>query len=127
MSHKENMKRLQELISAQTKGHEKTAVECVGRQLLGIARHEPASAELLVKDLEVSGMGIADAEKKIKEAADKNRTGNCGFVGWEEADTILRKFYGLPDRPEEGEGEAAPSEETASPADSGTIDLSDFF
>lgn len=69
MSHTENMERLQELISAQTKGHEKTAVECVGRQLLDIARHEPASAELLVKDLEVSGMGIAEAEKKIKEAA----------------------------------------------------------
>ena len=127
MSHTENMKRLQELISAQTKGHEKTAVECVSRQLLDIARHEPASAELLVKDLEVSGMGIADAEKKIKEAADKNWQGNCGFVGWEEADTILRKFYGLPDRPEEGEGEVAPTEETASPANSGTIDLSDFF
>lgn len=119
MSHTENMKRLQELISEQTKGHEKTAVECVGRQLLDIARHEPASAELLVKDLEVSGMGIADAEKKIKEAAYKNRQGNCGFVGWEETDTILRKFYGLPARPDEGE--------TASPADSGTIDLSDFF
>jgi hypothetical protein len=113
MSHTENMKRLQELISAQTKGHEKTAVECVGRQLLDIARHEPASAELLVKDLEVSGMGIADAEKKIKEAADKNRQGNCGFVGWEETDTILRKFYGLPDRPEEGEGEATSEEENA--------------
>lgn len=127
MSHTENMKRLQELISEQTKGHEKTAVECVGRQLLDIARHEPASAELLVKDLEVSGMGIADAEKKIKEAADKNRKGNCGFVGWEEDDTILRKFYGLPDRPEEGEGEVAPTEETASPADSGTINLRDFF
>lgn len=127
MSHTENMKRLQELITAQTKGHEKTAVECVGRQLLDIARHEPASAELLVKDLEVSGMGIADAEKKIKEVADKNRQGNCGFVGWEEADAILRKFYGLPDRPEEGEGETEPAEDTASPADSGTIDLSDFF
>lgn len=127
MSHTENMKRLQELISAQTKGHEKTAVECVGRQLLDIARHEPASAELLVKDLEVSGMGIADAEKKIKEAANKNRKDNCGFVGWEEADAILRKFYGLPARPEEGEGEVAPTEETDSPADSGTIDLADFF
>ena len=127
MSHTENMKRLQELISAQTKGREKTAVECVGRQLLDIARHEPASAELLVKDMEVSGKGIAEAEKKIKEAADKNRKGNCGFVGWEETDAILRKFYGLPARPEEGEGEAAPTEETASPADSGTIDLSDFF
>ena len=127
MSHTENMKRLQELIFAQTKGHEKTAVECVGRQLLGIARHEPASAELLVKDLEVSGMGIADAEKKIKEAANKNRQGNCGFVGWEEADTILRKFYSLHARPDEGDGWATSEEETASPADSGTTDLADFF
>ncbi len=127
MSHTENMKRLQELISAQTKGHEKTAVECVGKQLLGIARHEPASAELLVKDLEVSGMGIANAEKKIKEAADKNRQGNCGFVGWEEADAILRKFYGLPARPDEDEGEPDPAEEASSPKDSGTIDLAKFF
>lgn len=127
MSHTENMKRLQELIAEQTKGHEKTAVECVGKQLLGIARHEPASAELLVKDLEVSGMGIAEAEKKIKEAADKNKKDNCGFVGWEEADTILRKFYGLPARPDEDEGEPAPVEEVSSPKDSGTIDLREFF
>ncbi len=104
MSHNENMKKLEEIISNQTKGHEDTPVECVGQQLLDIARLEPESAEILVKNLEVGGMGIADAEKEIKKAADekhqKNK-GNGAAVSWREADGILRKFYGLPDMPSE--------------------------
>ena len=100
MRQNENMRLLEEIVSRQTKGHEDTTVECVGQQLLDIARNEPACAELLVKDLEVSGMGIVDAEKEIKKAADekhKKGKGNSVWISPIEAEGILRKFYGLPD------------------------------
>lgn len=69
-----------------------------GEQLKEIARSEPGSAELLAKDLAGKGMTIADAEKKIAELARKNRDGNCGCVSSEEAEDVLRAFYGLPQR-----------------------------
>ena len=97
MNHTENMERLGEMIDAQTKGHEGTAVEAVGQQLLDIAAADPACTEILVKDLEVEGMGIADAEGEIAKAAKTNRKGNVGFVSGKQAEDILRKFYGLPE------------------------------
>lgn len=99
MSHNENMKRLEEMISKQTEGHEGTPVEGVGYQLLDMARSHPAAAEILLKDLEVEGMGIADAEREIKKAADKKHKtvkGNSVWIGPKEAEAILSQFYGLP-------------------------------
>ena len=79
----------------------------VGCQLADMLRAEPELIELVEKDIEVSGMGIADCEKKIKELADKkhkeNKT-NFAFVSPTEAEEVIRKFYGLPER-----GKDAPS------------------
>lgn len=86
-----------------------------GEQLKEIARSEPGSAELLAKDLAGKGMTIADAEKKIAELARKNRDGNCGCVSSEEAEDVLRVFYGLPQRGEARE--EAPK----------VLDLADFL
>ena len=119
MNHTENMERLGKMIAAQTKGHEGTVVEAVGQQLLDIAAAEPACAEILVKDLEVEGMGIADAEGQIAEAAKKNRKGNVGFVSGKQADQILRKFYGLP----EASGGAAPVKAAAAAEPAGDLDI----
>ena len=74
----------------------------VGEQLKEIVFAEPASAELLEQDLQKKGMGLADAEKKIRARADeihKNMKGRGGVAvpPWE-AEDILRKFYGLPER-----------------------------
>ena len=80
-----------------------------GEQLKEIARSEPA------KDLAGKGMTIADAEKKIAELARKNRDGNCGCVSSEEAEDVLRAFYGLPQRGEARE--EAPK----------VLDLADFL
>ncbi|MBR6794393.1 MAG: hypothetical protein IKM48_08585 [Clostridia bacterium] len=102
-------------IEKQQQGKEQTAPWMVGEQLKDIARREPISAELLAKDLTVSGMGIADAEKKIKAWADKHKKGSCAVVPPNVAEDILREFYGLP------KGEA-PREEK-----SGILNLSDFF
>lgn len=84
-----------EKIEAQQKGKENTAPWMVGEQLKDICRREPACAELVEKDLDVSGMGLADCEKQIKAWADKNRKGGCCVVPPNVAEGIIRKFYGL--------------------------------
>lgn len=65
-------------------------------QIKDICRAEPDSAELILKDLEVPELSVANAEKKIKAFADKNRTGNFSFVSPQKAEEIIREFYGLP-------------------------------
>ncbi len=47
------MKELRELIEKQRKGHKNDPVFMIGEQLLEIAEKEPASLELLKKDLTV--------------------------------------------------------------------------
>lgn len=99
----------------------------VGEQLKDICRREPESARLLARDLQVRGMDITDAEKKIKAFADGHRTGGFACVTPAEADRILREFYGLPGP---GELPAAPEPPAPSPvsAPSGKIiDLDDFL
>lgn len=68
----------------------------VGQQLKDICREEPVSAELIAQDMENPAMGIVAAEKRIKAFADDHKTGNFFCVAPQEADKILRKFYGLP-------------------------------
>lgn len=70
----------------------------VAEQLIDICRNEPACAELIEKDLANPGMSIVEAEKKIKAFADAHKTGGFACVTPAEADGILRKFYGLPER-----------------------------
>lgn len=91
------------------------AVWCVGEQLKDLARREPESARLLAEDLET--LTLVKAEQKIKAYADAHKTGNFAFVPPQEAERILREFYGLPS----GAPEAEPAE-----AD-GMIDLADFL
>lgn len=76
----------------------RSAVWMVGQQLKDICRKEPLSAELIAQDLENNAMSIAQAEKRIKAFADDHKTGNFSCVTPQEADGILRKFYGLPER-----------------------------
>ncbi len=77
-------------------GKERSPVWMVGEQLIDICRHEPACAELIVQDLENEAMSLVKAEKKIKAYADGHKTGNFACVTPDEADRILREFYGLP-------------------------------
>lgn len=76
----------------QARAGEHSKVWAVGEQLKCICMRESASAELIAQDLAVKGMSIADAEKKIAALAKKN----SGFVSLDDADRILREFYGLP-------------------------------
>lgn len=84
----------------QEKAGEGTAAYCVGLQLADMLRAEPELAEIVEKDIDAPGMGIAECEKKIKELADKRHKENKGsfaFVSPTEAEEIIRKFYGLPE------------------------------
>lgn len=125
---------------------EYSTVRMVGEQLKDIALAEPAAAELLEQDLQKKGMGLADAEKKIKARADeihKNMKGGGGVAvpPWE-AEDILRKFYGLPERTRGPGKEASAASVGRLPRASGPrndrtgetdvaggkiIDLADFF
>lgn len=96
---------------------ERTPVWMVGEQLKDMLRAEPHLEELIVQDLDVKEMSLAECEKKIKAFADAHKTGNFSCVVPAEAERIIREFYGLP---------AAGS--AAAPSSGGNlIRMEDFF
>lgn len=107
----------------QAKEPGRTAAWMVGEQLKDICRMEPRSAELIGKDLDIKEMSIQAAAKKIKEHADKHKTGSFACVTPIEADRILREFYGLGENPERGVEDAAPYKGS----DGKIISLEDFL
>ena len=106
------------ITAQQAKVQDRSPRWMVGEQLKDICRAEPASAELILQDLEKEAMSITEAEKKIKAFADGHKTGSFSCVTPAESDRILREFYGLP-KP----GEPARVQEHLT----GVIDLADFF
>lgn len=83
-----------EKIRAQ-QGAERTPVWMVGEQLADIIRHDERAQEIVSRDLDQSGMSLADCERKIKAFADKHKTGNFACVIPSEAEQIIREFYGI--------------------------------
>ena len=100
---------------------------CVGEQLKYILRAKPEAADLVARDLDQTGMGLADCEKKIADFAQKNKQGNVGFCGPADADRIIREFYGLPARSETPYPIAPAGTQTAAPARRKIIRLEDFL
>ena len=68
----------------------------VGEQLKDILRDQPTAAGIVLQDLANAGMG--DCEKKIAAYAREHREGNGGCCPPQEADRIIREFYGIPAR-----------------------------
>lgn len=99
----------------QGKVKERSAPWMVAEQLMDICRREPASAELIVQDLDNPDMSIEKAERQIKAFADRRKVGSFACVTPAEAEEILRKFYGLP------------SPEDAPVAIDNVLRLGDFF
>lgn len=114
------MSKLEEAIVAIEKQQpkERTPVWMVGEQLKDMLREEPELSEIVVQDLDVKEMSLAECEKKIKAFADKHRSKGFACVIPAEAEEIIRKFYGLPER------EATP-EKTAGVKP--MLDLADFL
>lgn len=94
---------LDKITAQQATYRQGSAPWCLGEQLKDILRAQPETAELVANDLDQTGMGLADCEKKIAAFAMDHKQGNVGFCGPADADRIIREFYGLPEAP------AAPS------------------
>jgi len=113
---------IQKIEAQQPKEH--TTVWCCGEQLKDILRAEPHLAELVAQDLENKSMSISKCEEKIKERANEAHGKNGGTsaaVSPSEAEGIIRRFYGLPDRKTQV---ASPQPQMSA---EGVIDLGDFF
>lgn len=110
---------LEKITAQQPEG--RTPVWMVGEQLKDMLRAEPRLAEIVAQDLDVKEMSLAECEKKIKEFADKHKTGRFSCVIPSEADRIIRAFYGLP-----SPDEAPVYGESSAPAGN-VIHLEDFF
>lgn len=85
-----------ELITAQQGTDTRVNLYWLGEQLKDICRTTAGAAELVAADIVQAGMGLADAEKKIKAYADAHKRGREACVPPPVADEILRTFYGLP-------------------------------
>lgn len=97
---------------------------CVGEQLKEMLRDQPEAAGIVAADLEQAGMGLAECERKIADFAKAHKQGSVGFCGPQDAERIIREFYGMPAAGNEREqaGKAAPP-----PAARRTIRLTDFL
>ena len=83
--------KLREKIAGQQAGKEKIAVFYVGEQIKDICERDSSACEIILQDLENEKMSIAECEKKIHEYASKN--GGC--TPPQQADRIIREFYGI--------------------------------
>ena len=83
--------RVVEMIEEQQKQLGRCMASGVGEQLKDMCIQDRRIAALVEKDMESTGMGIAEAEKKIAAFAKKNQ----GFATAQEVEHILREFYGL--------------------------------
>lgn len=103
-----------EKIEKQQIGTKGSAVYYVGEQLKDICRESEHNADIVSTDLDNPKMSIAKCEIKIAEYASQHKNGKSGCCPPQVADSIIRKFYGLP----------APGE---APTKSNVLDLSDFL
>ncbi len=85
------IQQLIEAINKQQKGKENTPVYYVGEQLKDICRQNEGAAEIVLQDLKVKEMSIAECEKKIAAYARKH--GGC--TPPDAAEKIIREFYGI--------------------------------
>ena len=81
-----------EIKEQQAKMKPKSTEFFVGCQLRDILGEMPEYAEIVLTDLLAKGMTVSDCEKKIREFAKRN--GGC--CPPDEADRIIREFYGIP-------------------------------
>ena len=90
-----------------------------GEQLLEMITPDEAASKLVLDDLQHGGMSLKGCEAGIRAFAYKN--GSC--CTGQEAEKIIRKYFGLPEQT------AAPKPEPAAPpAPAGNIvNLEDFF
>lgn len=115
-------------IDDQRKDKKYTDVWMVGQQLTDILHADPSLEEIVDKDLDVPEMSLTHCAKKIKARADEihgSVKGRCVCVPPDEAEAIIRKFYGLPEISTAPAVQPAPVAPAADDED--ILDLSDFL
>ena len=70
----------------------------VGEHIKEICRESTEIAEIVLQDLSNPELSIIKAEAKIAAYAREHGSKKFGFCPPQEADRILREFYGLPSR-----------------------------
>lgn len=119
-----------EKIEAQQKGKKNTPAWMVGEQLKDICAADPHCAELVAQDLENKDMSLEKAAAKIKAYADelhKKQKGNCVCVPPNEAERIIREFYGLPSASAPRLSIVKPEPAPVADAVDDSLDLFDFL
>lgn len=109
----EILQEVTELVRKQ-QGGKRGPVWMCGEQLLEMIGQDAAAAKLVLDDLQHGGLSLTGCEKGIRAFAQKNGNVCTG----PEAEEIIRKYFGLPER----EAVQKPAEEPA-----GVISLEDFF
>lgn len=95
------------------------AVWMCGEQLLEMIAPDAAATKLVLNDLKHGGMSLKGCEANIRAFASKNR----GCCTGNEAEKLIREYFGLPEQTE-----AQKPEPAAPPAPAGNIvNLEDFF
>lgn len=96
----------------------------VGQLLLEICKKEPAAVEIVEQDLENSDMSIEKCFLKMQNAARKKQKEGCYYMPPEEAEAIIREFYGIQGLAKEDREEKAGEAEDSS---SGILDIADLM
>lgn len=91
-----------------------------GKQLLEMIAADEAACKLVLDDLKHGGLTLAGCEGEIRKFACTH--GNC--CTGPEAATVIRKYFGLPDKGKQPAPIPAPA--PAAP-EADTVNLEDFF
>ncbi len=100
----------------QAKASERSHIWLMGEQLKDICRTTQGAAELVAQDLAVPEMSLEHLKKKFDEFAASKKTGGESCILPNEADALIREFYGI-----------AKPEETPAPANGPVISLLDLI
>ena len=92
--------------------------EAVGTVLLKLCEGDHAAAQLVEQDLENPDMSLHKCLETMRQIAKKKQKAGCYYMPPEEAEKIIREFYGIP---------AAPQAAAMVPEDSGILDITDLM
>lgn len=116
-----------ELIEAQQEAApERSPIRLMGEQLKDILRTTPGAAELVTHDLEVPEMSLKKLKEKFDAFAASHKTGGQSIIMPDEADQLIREFYGLP-AGVGAPGGGKPETVRGAAIDTLDVDLSDFL
>lgn len=73
-------------------------IKAVGEILMRICETNQAAAEIVEQDLGNPDMSLEKCFAKMRETAQKKQKNSCYYMPHEEAEKIIREFYGIPER-----------------------------